>query len=53
MSENNGNSSDEDDLKSNTNNDSKPSFGSLKPLTAIQIIGLLVPSSPVSAGACY
>jgi hypothetical protein len=34
-------------------NDKKKSFGSLKPLTAIQIISLIVPSSPVSAGACY
>lgn len=31
----------------------KKSFGKLKPLTAIQIISLIVPSSPVGAGACY
>ncbi len=31
----------------------KPYFGTLKPLTAIQIISLIVPSSPVGAGACY
>jgi hypothetical protein len=31
----------------------KKAFGSLKPLTAIQIISLIVPSSPVGASACY
>ena len=31
----------------------KKSFGVLKPLTAIQIISLIIPSSPVGAGACY
>ena len=31
----------------------KPYFGTLKPLTVIQIISLIVPSSPVGAGACY
>ncbi len=33
--------------------DKKKPFGSLKPLTAIQIISLIVPSSPAGAGACY
>jgi len=31
----------------------RKAFGSLKPLTAIQIISLIVPSSPVGASACY
>lgn len=31
----------------------KKVFGTLKPLTALQIISLIVPSSPAGAGACY
>lgn len=47
------------DAKGNSNENSciekkkRKAFGSLKPLTAIQIISLIVPSSPVGASACY
>ncbi len=59
MSENKGKPRDEEQLAPNDINQSKPkndnkkSFGGLKPLTAIQIISLIVPSSPVGASACY
>ena len=59
MSENKGKPRDEEQLapsdinQSKPNNEKKKSFGGLKPLTAIQIISLIVPSSPVGASACY
>lgn len=43
----------ESNKDSKPNEGEKPYFGTLKPLTAIQIISLIVPSSPVGAGACY
>lgn len=42
-----------DDKNPESNDGEKPYFGTLKPLTAIQIISLILPSSPVGAGACY
>ncbi len=42
-----------DDKNSESDSGEKPNFGGLKPLTAIQIISLIIPSSPVGAGACY
>ncbi len=53
MSENNGKPSDNNGGDNSKPTDKKKAFGSLKPLTAVQIISLIVPSSPVGAGACY
>jgi hypothetical protein len=41
------------DQKTSVEKKKRKAFGSLKPLTAIQIISLIVPSSPVGASACY
>jgi hypothetical protein len=41
------------DEASADNPSEKPYFGSLKPLTAMQIISLIVPDGKASAAACY
>lgn len=53
MNENNGKPSDKNDGDQSKPAGEKKTFGSLKPLTAVQIISLIVPSSPVGATACY
>ena len=51
MTDNKGESTEEPN-EEELDKEKKP-FGTLKPLTAIQIISLIVPSSPAGAGACY
>lgn len=53
MSENNGTPPNDNSGNNPKPTDKKKAFGTLRPLTAVQIISLIVPSSPVGAGACY
>ncbi|MBC7428447.1 MAG: hypothetical protein H7336_07545 [Bacteriovorax sp.] len=49
----NDNGKPEQDDSADRSSEVKKPFGGIKPLTAIQIISLILPSSPVGATACY
>ncbi len=53
MSENNSESGSKDESAPEPCSSEKKSFGTIKPMTAIQIISLIAPSSPAGASNCY